>query len=81
MKFSRIECDRYGCWMLQYERGGERGARPIANDSGIVRYPCKPLGRDVLATAISIVGHKLSRLEETNLLNLPVLTTPPPKLA
>jgi len=69
---TRVALDQFGRWMFHYARNSLSCARPIANDDGIIRYPQKPLGRDLLATAAVCVGRQLTGAEESAVLDLPV---------
>lgn len=62
--FETIQRDRWGRLCLHYRRNMTRYRRPI-------RYVGRrPISREVLDTAAEIIGRKLTKCEETDVINL-----------
>lgn len=63
-RFSHIAKDFFGRWRLHYFRNGIRCKRTIRCTGA------KPLGQEVVDTVAEIMERKLTRCEETDVLNL-----------
>ena len=71
---TRVELDQYGRWLFRYRRRNSLCGRPIFDDAGIIRYPRKPLGKDLIATAAVCIGRQLSPAEESAVMDLPTVS-------
>lgn len=76
--FRFVSVDQFGKWRVDYWRRDSQGDhpsyRPIIDDyyRRIDYRDRKPMGHEVLAACVSIVGRTLTPSEEYEILNLPV---------
>jgi len=71
--FNNVSKDQLGRWSLGYHRNDTLCRRPILDNNNHAIKDRKPIGRELLATAQSVLGRKLSRNEEEGILDLRVI--------
>jgi hypothetical protein len=75
IEFGSVGVDYYGTWVLYYWCNDSRCCRRIVDKTGKVVKWCqrKPTGGELLDTAKSILGRKLTEEERDHVLNLRVV--------
>ena len=71
--FNNVSKDQLGRWSLGYHRNNTICRRPILDIDDHAIKDRKPIGQELLETAQTVLGRKLSRNEEEGILDFRVI--------